>query len=672
MADRVGQQLGTYRLVRLLGAGGFAEVYLGEHVHLGTQAAIKVLSTKLGQAEIKRFREEARTIAGLRHPSIVRVLDFDVEEGLPYLVMDYAPGGTLRKRHPRGTRLAPSTILPYVRQVASALQFAHERKLIHRDVKPENMLVGEHGEVLLSDFGIAVVAHSSLSQTSQEVVGTFAYMAPEQIESHPRPTRDQYSLGIVIYEWLAGERPFSGSSQEILAKHISVAPAPLRDKLLGLAPQVEAVVMTALAKDPRQRFASIQAFANAFEQAGQATEAAGAATEAVAQKPTPAPERTTPVPPERAPREAEPALAMELEPTQPDMTTPTDQPVPTPKARPGSPGVLSRRRLLIGSGAVVALAAVGGGILLTRHSGPGEQSPGIQPLYIYRGQYPFIVYSAAWSPDGQRITSGSDDNSVRVWDATTGDHALLFLHLAPVLTVAWPFSGNLLASGGFDNTVRVWDVTADKLVYTYRGHTDVVTCVAWSPKKQRIASGAGRGDKTVQVWDAPGGGNLFTYRGHADTVGSVAWSPDGTLIVSGGWDNTVQVWKAATGDHIAMYSGHSHSVYSVAWSPDGQYIASGSVDNTVQVWAAMTGTHVFTYRGHSDIVESVAWSPNGQRIASGSADKTAQVWDAITGGNRVTYRGHTDVVTSVAWSPNGLDIASSSEDGTVQVWKAAG
>src|SRR5258708_2489401 len=151
MPDRVGQQLGNYRLIRLLGEGGFAEVYLGEHIHLGTEAAIKILSARLSSDEIEQFRNEARTIARLKHPHIIRILDFGVDNGTPFLVMDYVANGTLHQRFPNGVQLPPETILPFVMQIAAALQHAHDQKLIHRDVKPENMLFdGE--KVFLSDF----------------------------------------------------------------------------------------------------------------------------------------------------------------------------------------------------------------------------------------------------------------------------------------------------------------------------------------------------------------------------------------------------------------------------------------------------------------------------------------------------------------------------------------
>jgi serine/threonine protein kinase len=268
MPDRIGQQLGNYRLVHLLGQGGFAEVYLGQHQHLGTQAAIKVLRTQLADAqEVEKFRAEARTIANLRHPNIVRMLDFGVEEGIPYLIMDYAPNGTLRQRHPKGQPVPMPLLLQYVKQIASALHHAHEMRLIHRDIKPENILLGANNEVLLTDFGIAIEAAATLQQRTMGAAGTSAYAAPEQLHGHPRPPSDQYSLGIMVYEWLCGERPFQGSPLELAGQHAMKQPPSLRQRLPSLAPAVEEVVFTALAKDPQQRFGSVSAFANALEQA---------------------------------------------------------------------------------------------------------------------------------------------------------------------------------------------------------------------------------------------------------------------------------------------------------------------------------------------------------------------------------------------------------------------
>ena len=268
MASREGEQLGNYRLERLLGRGGFAEVYLGEHVYLKTPAAIKLLhTTEADQKHLEGFLREAQAIAKLVHPHIVRVLEFGLDGETAFLVMDYASNGTLRQRYPRKTQLSLTTILPYVKQVSVALQYAHDAKIIHRDVKPENMLLGRGDEVLLSDFGVALLAHSSSSLSLQEVAGTAAYMAPEQFQGKPRFASDQYALGLVVYEWLTGDLPFHGSFIELGTQHLFTAPAPLHEKVPMISSGVEDVILRALAKAPQDRYASVEEFAKELERA---------------------------------------------------------------------------------------------------------------------------------------------------------------------------------------------------------------------------------------------------------------------------------------------------------------------------------------------------------------------------------------------------------------------
>jgi serine/threonine protein kinase len=276
MPDRTGQQLGNYRLVRPLGQGGFADVYLGQHIHLNTYAAIKILHNQLAEESINDFRAEGRTLAALKHPNIVQVLDFGIDGLTPYLVMEYAPNGTLRQRHPRGTPVPLNVVISYVRQVASALQFAHNQKIIHRDIKPENMLIGEQNQILLSDFGIAVVTASAradnpvLAADSWNSAGTVSYMAPEQIQGKTVLASDQYALATVVYEWLTGSVPFQGMYMEVVTQQMSATPVPMRQKNPSIPPDVEQVVLTALNKDPQRRFMRVEVFATALEQAAQA------------------------------------------------------------------------------------------------------------------------------------------------------------------------------------------------------------------------------------------------------------------------------------------------------------------------------------------------------------------------------------------------------------------
>jgi serine/threonine protein kinase len=272
MHSRRGQQIGNYRLVQLLGQGGFAEVYLATHIHLNSSVAFKLLQGQLRSQDVQAFLGEAQTIAVLKHPGIVRVLDFGFEQAQPFLVMEYIPGGTLRDRYPEGTPVVLATVVSYVHQVASALAYAHANRVIHRDVKPENMLIDADGKILLTDFGIAATAHRTASMKTLDSIGTVPYMAPEQIKGRPRPASDQYALAIVVYEWLCGERPFSGNASiEIAMKHISLDPPSLRAKGIAIPAKVERVILKALNKNPQQRFPDILAFAQALEQAALST-----------------------------------------------------------------------------------------------------------------------------------------------------------------------------------------------------------------------------------------------------------------------------------------------------------------------------------------------------------------------------------------------------------------
>ncbi len=659
MADLLGQRLGNYRLIRLLGRGGFAQVYLGEHLRLGTQAAIKVLALHLADEDVERFLTEARTIARLEHPHIVRILDFDVEQEMPFLVMGYAPGGTLRQRHPKGTRLPLDLILSYVKQIADGLQYAHDVRVMHRDIKPENLLLGRHDELLLSDFGLAAVAHSSRSQSTQELSGTVAYMAPEQLQGKPRPASDQYALGVMIYEWLCGAVPFSGTAAEIATQHLHAALPPPRERIPTVPAAVEAVVLKALEKDPHQRFARVQEFAIAFEEACQRSLPATAgrgpnitATDVSAANT-----------PGQAAFHALPTLA--ANPLQP----------PAPKKRG-----LPRRALLVGGLATLGLVGVGGGLaVLTQRQPPSLGTT----LVIYTGHLSTVA-TVAWSPDSTKVASGGSDGTAQVWEGTTGAHPLIYRgHRTNVNALAWapPSNNQRIASAsgnsffGGEHVVQVWVALTGEHLLTYSGHTQPVLSVAWSPDGRQAVSGSA--DKTAQVWDATNGVLILTYGKHTDLVSAVAWSPDGQAIASASNDKTAQVWDAQT-TRPRFTLQHTSTVNAVAWSPDGKRLASASGnlflggEHNVRVWDATTGRPLLTYEGHLAPVSAIAWSPDGKYIASAASalEKTVHIWDASSGAIQYIYRGHTLGVAAVAWSPDGRLIASGSLDGTVRVWQA--
>ncbi len=266
-----GVQVGNYLLLRELGRGGYAHVYLAEHLSLKTRVALKLLKPSVtGHEEMQQFQFEAHLLAHLRHRHIVRALDFGWEHGTPFLAMEYAPRGTLQMTFSQGVPLPLSSILPAVLQTARALQYLHNHHVIHCDVKPENLLLGPYNKVWLADFGIATTISTELGRryNGREVRGTARYMAPEQIQGNPLPASDQYALAVMVYEWLCGQPPFHGSALGICVNHVSTPPPRLREHVPSISPAVERVVLKALEKDPHKRFAHVLEFASALKQAG--------------------------------------------------------------------------------------------------------------------------------------------------------------------------------------------------------------------------------------------------------------------------------------------------------------------------------------------------------------------------------------------------------------------
>jgi len=282
-----------------------------------------------------------------------------------------------------------------------------------------------------------------------------------------------------------------------------------------------------------------------------------------------------------------------------------------------------------------------------------------------------LIVALAWSPDSTLIAGSAIDDTIRVWNAESGEPVrTLERNYGPNRGLAWSPDGGRLAATSYNGTVTIWDASDTSPKLTLEGSKGFTTGVAWSPDSSKIA--AGFDGSAIHIWDAETGESLGELTGHRHRVGSVAWSPDGTQLVSGSADNTVRIWDVASRSVTHTLEGHSEEVLSVAWSPDGEQVISGSADSTVRIWNVESGREVQTLEEHSNGVVAVAWHKTGEAIASGSVDSTVRIWNPATGESSGVIDGFLSEILSVAWSPDGNLIASGSYDKPVLIWNADG
>jgi WD40 repeat protein len=627
--DNPGQlgKLDHFDVVGVIGRGGMGIVLHGFDPCLQRAVALKVLEPRLARNELarQRFCREARTAARITHEHVVAVhqVDLDEHSGLPYLVMQLVAGESLEERLLRPGKLELAEVVRIGMEAAAGLAAAHAQGLIHRDVKPGNILLeAGTGRVKLTDFGLARATEDVKLTRTGFVAGTPLYMSPEQARGEEVDARcDLFSLGVVLYELCAGHPPFVAQTPLLLLRRLAEEPhQPLREVNPDVPAWLAEVIDRLLAKKPGDRFASADEVVQVL-----ASHLSGL----VPRPPLTITAVTTTVAPvaQKCPRRSWVALLA--------------------------------ASLLLAAGTTLAWLMLGR---------PAERGPaGPRPVAVIdAGTGP--VWSVAFAADGQTLAMGLDDGSVRLWDLEREEvKATLPPHRGPVWSVAFAPGTGLLATASDDGTVRLWPPDASEPQRVLKLE-DSVRAVAFSPDGRRLATGTRRTGR-VRLWDVDSGKEEARISGrHRGVVMSVAFSPDGKLVASGGGDRSVRVWNTQTGQERVQMEGHKGGVYGVAFAPGGRRVASGSWDRTVRLWDVDTGHELAAWRGHTQDVWAVAFSPDGRTLASASEDHTVKLWDVETGQPRATFEGHTGTLYTVAFSPDGTRVASAGRDGTVCLW----
>jgi WD40 repeat protein len=522
----------------------------------------------------QKFLDEARLLASLNHPGIVKVYDFFEENNTAYMVMEYLRGKSLAKLvEERGGALGEQEAVGYILKVCEALDVVHKAGYLHRDIKPENIIVCEDGRVVLIDFG-AARAYMAGKTGRMTVILTPGYAPYEQYATMARfgPTLDIYALGATLYYLLTGEVPISAPDRAIGVELKSV-----REINGRVSRQVEEAVMKAMAMRVEERPQSVEEFIWLLKTLKEIITLKGQDEDSV--------------------------YGVYLITFSPN-----------------------GKFLALGKGdgdfeSKIEVFEVGSWSKIIDLKEEKDKIP------IRRSIHTPIV---AFSPDGKFLVAGYQILEVGSWQMV---FKFGFNIDESIHSITFSPDGRFLASHNWNDTVDIWEVSSWQKITRLSGYRDYRTHmlahaysrITFSPDGKFLASGSWR-DTTVKVWEVGSWREVATLRGHGDVVHSVSFSPDGKFLASGSGDTTVKVWEVGSWQEVATLK-HERTVNSVAFSPDGKFLASGSGDTTVKVWEVGSWREVATLRGHGDVVHSVSFSPDGKFLASGSKDNTVKVWE---------------------------------------------
>ena len=703
IGDIIHGKKNDYRVEEFVGEGAMGVVCKGKELRdSGGYVAIKF---RKGDVDADRFMREAQMMQQIEHPNIIDIKDTGSHKGSDYFVMSFITGGTLKEMLTRTGPLNLEQVIDYLSPICDALDYMHIHGLVHRDLKLSNIMIGEDGRVVVMDLGLALDPNRTRLTVSGQPLGTAIYMSPEQAAGRTDdigPPSDIYSLGIILYQLLTGEIPFTGEFTEILIAHASEAPEPPSAKLAGLSEEVDEIILKALEKEPDDRYWTAgELFRRinelAWEQKSEELESVAVGLEKAERAIKQRDDDINALQEEIAKlrqgvvqREAHEKLEGELQ-AKTDECNQTgemldaaqkeiqskEEAIQALKKDLAKKVVIGRKKFYAFVAAILIIAA---------------------GTFAYFGHFQEVISKKrgeATKPT-QKTKTAKPFTSKKLERARTGKiSAVNFSADSKFLAVATPtgielfdakdrweirplkgnvevgnilsFNGNgrLLASYVAETkAVNLWNVEFGKQQKTLNSIKEKPYSLTLNSDGSALATAEG---DVIKLWNTTEDKLIKTLSGHTGDVESLTFSSDDRLLASGSWDTTVIIWNLIT-DTSKVLNEHNDVVSCLAFNRDASVLASGSWDNTVKLWNVGSGALAKTLEGHISLVTAIAFSPDGQYLASGGEDGIVKLWDVSQGRLKKDLSRHKQAIVSVAFSPDGRFLVSGSNDGVVLAW----